>query len=173
VLERAAQLGPEDAWPQYLLGLSLERAGERGAAEARFAAAAELAPDDFPARQQLSAAEFDEAVREAVALLPEDIRRHVAETLVSVKELPDDNDLREHVHDHGLSPQMLGMFRGPSLRERVAGELPPAIFLFQRNLERAARTREELVEQIRVTVLHEVGHLLGLSEEDLHERGLE
>jgi predicted Zn-dependent protease with MMP-like domain len=68
---------------------------------------------------------------------------------------------------------MLGMFRGPSLRERVGGELPPAIFLFQRNLERAARTREELVEQIRVTVLHEVGHLLGLSEEELHERGLE
>ena len=37
---------------------------------------------------------------------------------------------------------------------------------------RACQTREELVEQIRITVLHEVGHLLGLTEEDLDDRGL-
>jgi predicted Zn-dependent protease with MMP-like domain len=45
--------------------------------------------------------------------------------------------------------------------------------LYQRNLERFARDREELVEQIRITLLHEVGHFLGLDEEQLRERGLE
>ncbi len=173
-LERAVKLGPDDAWVQHLLGLVLERAGERYASEQRFARARELAPDDFPTPVHLSSADFDAALREAVALLPEEIRGHVATALVSVKELPDEHDLREHQGDHPLSPLMLGLFRGQSLRDAGAtGDLPPAIFLFQRNLERMAGTREELIEQIRVTVLHEVGHLLGLSDEDLHERGLQ
>jgi predicted Zn-dependent protease with MMP-like domain len=51
--------------------------------------------------------------------------------------------------------------------------LTAEIVLFQKNLERFARTREELVEQIGVTVAHEVGHLLGLDEDDLFERGLD
>jgi predicted Zn-dependent protease with MMP-like domain len=50
---------------------------------------------------------------------------------------------------------------------------PSSIVLFQRNLERAARTRDELLEQIRITLVHEVGHYLGLSEDELYERGLE
>ncbi len=45
--------------------------------------------------------------------------------------------------------------------------------LYQRNLERFARTREELIEQIGITVMHEVGHLIGLDEDDLWERGLD
>ena len=47
------------------------------------------------------------------------------------------------------------------------------ITLFQHNLERFATTRDELIEEIRVTVLHEVGHLLGLDEDELYERGLD
>ena len=51
--------------------------------------------------------------------------------------------------------------------------VPPQIVLFQRNLERFAQTHEELVEQIGITLLHEVGHLIGLDERELWERGLE
>ncbi len=51
--------------------------------------------------------------------------------------------------------------------------LPSAILLYQRNLERFVRTREELVEEIRITLVHEVGHFLGLDEDELYERGLE
>ena len=50
---------------------------------------------------------------------------------------------------------------------------PSSIGLFQRNLERYARDREELLEEIRVTLLHEVGHFLGLDEEQLRELGLD
>jgi predicted Zn-dependent protease with MMP-like domain len=47
------------------------------------------------------------------------------------------------------------------------------MYLFHRNLERAATTREELEEEIRITVLHEIGHHLGWDEKDLEERGLQ
>jgi predicted Zn-dependent protease with MMP-like domain len=45
--------------------------------------------------------------------------------------------------------------------------------LYQKNLERLVRSREELVREIGVTLVHEVGHFLGLDEEELWERGLE
>jgi predicted Zn-dependent protease with MMP-like domain len=46
------------------------------------------------------------------------------------------------------------------------------MYLFQRNLERGASTRGELEEEIRITVLHEIGHHLGWGEEELEARGL-
>jgi predicted Zn-dependent protease with MMP-like domain len=46
------------------------------------------------------------------------------------------------------------------------------MYLFQKNLERAAASREELEEEIRITVLHEIGHHLGWDEEELEARGL-
>ncbi len=170
---RYLEAAPKDAWAHHLLGLNLERV-DTAQAEPHFARARALDPDAFPPPVKLAPDEFDAAIREAVAELPAEIRAHVDAALVSVKELPADADLREYEADHPLSPQSLGMFRGASLRDTDrSGELPPQIFLFQRNLERAARTRDELVEQIRITVLHEVGHLLGLDEHDLHERGLQ
>jgi predicted Zn-dependent protease with MMP-like domain len=50
---------------------------------------------------------------------------------------------------------------------------PSAIVLFQKNLERFATSRADLIEQIGVTLIHEVGHFLGLDEEELYERGLD
>lgn len=49
---------------------------------------------------------------------------------------------------------------------------PGAIFLFRRNLLRFCHTAEELEKEVRVTVQHEVGHLLGLDEDDLEQWGL-
>ena len=69
------------------------------------------------------------------------------------------------------------MFRGPGYGRGGAVDpvthLPASIVLFQRNLERFARDREELAEEIRVTLVHEVGHFLGLDEDELYERGLD
>ena len=50
---------------------------------------------------------------------------------------------------------------------------PSSIVLYQKNLESFARDRKDLVEQIGITLIHEVGHFLGLDEEDLWELGLE
>ena len=75
-----------------------------------------------------------------------------------------------------LSPSILGLFRGPSLGEPCPpGEGPDcrSIVIYRRNLLRFARDRAQLSEQVRVTLLHELGHLHGESDEGLRARGLE
>ena len=74
-----------------------------------------------------------------------------------------------------LSPDILGLFVGHHLMGRTHDEAPSApgaIYLFRRNLLRSCADREELAKEIRITVQHEVGHLLGLDEDDLEEWGL-
>ena len=69
----------------------------------------------------------------------------------------------------------MGLFLGSTLHELaedVSGELPPTIYLFQRNLERSCRDEVELREQIRITLFHELGHLLGLDEDEVDAMGL-
>jgi predicted Zn-dependent protease with MMP-like domain len=68
----------------------------------------------------------------------------------------------------------LGLYVGVALPEREGSlsgpTLPDRIYLFQHNLEHEARDHQELVEQIRITLFHEVGHYFGFSDEDLEER---
>jgi predicted Zn-dependent protease with MMP-like domain/Flp pilus assembly protein TadD len=173
-LIRAEEADPDDAWTQHHLGLVAERRGEANEARRRFDLARKLAPDDFPRPIELSKAAFDAAVEEAFAKLPEQVRRYLANVAVTVEDLPSEDDLR--AADPPLSPGSLGMFRGPAYG-RGEGDpwthLPSSIVLYQRNLERLARSREELAEEIRVTLVHEVGHFLGLDEDELYERGLD
>jgi predicted Zn-dependent protease with MMP-like domain len=72
-------------------------------------------------------------------------------------------------------PDTLGLFSGSSLAERSEGdfELPPTIHVFQRNVERSCSDRKELVEQLRITLYHELGHYFGFDEEGRAELGLE
>jgi predicted Zn-dependent protease with MMP-like domain len=94
---------------------------------------------------------------------------------ISVEDIPSDEDLMDP--SPPLSPSILGVFRGTPVGERSVtnayDHFPAAIVLYQKNLERFAKTREELIEQIGITVMHEVGHLVGLDEDDLWERGLD
>jgi len=73
-------------------------------------------------------------------------------------------------------PDILGLFVGASELEMPSdssGHMPRRIFLFQRNLERFAHSREELIEEIRVTLFHEIGHMLGFDEEGVASMGLD
>jgi len=161
---------PDEPWAFHYLGLIAERAG--GDAEGFFKKARQLDPDEFPPPEKLSSAEFDRAVADAIAALPDHAKPHLENTVITVEPLPGDDELKE-----GLSPTILGVFEGTPLDERLdthAGHHQTArIKLFQKNLERFARTRDELLEEIRITVLHEVGHLLGLDEDELYDRGLD
>ena len=70
---------------------------------------------------------------------------------------------------------LLGLFVGTPLVDRSienTGEMPPTVFLFQRNLERAARDEAELEREIRITLFHELGHALGFDEDGVEEMGL-
>jgi predicted Zn-dependent protease with MMP-like domain len=174
-LHAAEKLAPRDAWVQNALGLVAERAGDLEEAERRLARARKLDASAFPRPVTLSPEEFDGVLEDAMAALPEPVRRWLANVAVTVEEIPTDHDLLGAAPP--LSPQSLGMFRGAPLGQKGSmdpwSHFPSSIVLYQRNLERAVRTREELVQEIGVTLVHEVGHFLGLDEDQLWERGLD
>lgn len=161
---------PEEAWNFHYLGLLAERRGEDP--EPFFSQARALDPEEFPAPIQLSVEAFDAAVADAIDKLPAHAKPHLANAVISSEAFPSDDDIKE-----GLSPTILGVFTGTPVDERLflhAGHHETVrITLFQKNLERFARTRDELLAEIRITVLHEVGHLLGLDEDELFDRGLD
>jgi Flp pilus assembly protein TadD/predicted Zn-dependent protease with MMP-like domain len=156
------------------LGLLLERDGKWAEAEASFTRAHQLAPEDFPPPVLPSEGEFRDAVAKAVKALPKDMQKDLRGVPVSTEEIPRDEDLRDG--EPPLSPTILGLFRGPSLGEPCPkDEKVPcrSVVLYRRNLARAVTSRDELLEQIRVTLLHEVGHLRGEDDMELAARGLE
>ncbi len=120
---------------------------------------------------RLSDKEFDDVIQDAIDELPEQFLEHLDEVLIDVMDLPD-RQMREEmdVGKHGL----LGLYRGVPLPDRSVNQIvdmPARIILFKRNIERACRSREEMIDQIRVTLLHEIGHHFGFDEEDLDELG--
>jgi predicted Zn-dependent protease with MMP-like domain len=174
-LLEAEALDPEEPWTQHYLGLVAERKGEPEDSRRRFARARKLAPDEIPRPIALSAAAFDQAVEDALADMPESVRSYLANVAITVEDLPGEEDLL--ASDPPLSPAILGLFRGAPYGQKASmdpwSHFPSSIVLYQRNLERFARSRAELIEQIGITLIHEVGHFLGLDEEELYQRGLE
>jgi predicted Zn-dependent protease with MMP-like domain len=172
---RVVEEDPEDAGAHWLLGLCLERLGRAAPAERHLARARDLAPEEFPAPVSLSPDAFEAVVEEALAELPEPVRQYLGNVAVTVEDLPEVEELLASDPPH--SPSILGIFRGSPLGHKASmdpwSHFPSSIALFQRNLERYARDREELLDEIRVTLLHEVGHFLGLDEEQLRDLGLD
>ncbi len=160
---------PQEPWSFHYLGLIAERRGLD--AKSWFDKANRLDPEEFPAPTPLSVLEFEESVAEAIDRLPSYTRPHLENTVITVKPFPSDEEV-----EAGLSPTVLGVFEGVPLDERLdtvsEHHQTAHITLFQKNLERFARDRAELLHEIEITVLHEVGHLLGLDEHELDERGL-
>ena len=155
---------------------AVDREGLRSQSPAhRSFTARTLSPDEFPKPIALSQQAFDAAVEAALLELPEPVRRYLSNVAITVEDLPEDQDLIGA--DPPLSPAILGLFRGAPYGHKASmdpwSHFPSSIVLYQRNLERFARSREDLIEQIGVTLVHEVGHFLGLDEEDLWERGLD
>lgn len=171
--EKIAKSFPDDANAHHHLGILAERAGDETSAKACFDRAHRLDPEAFPYGVKLSEAEFDAAVEQAIKELPAYAREGLANATISVEPFPSDETLR----GGGVSPLVLGLFVGRALTERspihAADHQTAEIFLYQKNLERLCASRDELLEEIGITVLHEVGHLLGLDEDDLYERGLD
>jgi predicted Zn-dependent protease with MMP-like domain len=173
--EAVVEAAPREARAHHLLGLLAERRGEAAEAERRFARARKLDPAGFPRPVTLPRAEFDAAVEAALLEIPEAVRRYLSNVAITVEDLPEDHDLLDG--DPPLPPSILGIFRGAPYGQKVSSDpwshLPSSIVLYQRNLERSVATRDELIEEIGVTLVHEVGHFLGLDEDELWERGLD
>jgi len=163
--------GITDAYPHYLKGLILDMLGRRDEADACFAEASRLEPDRFVVPLSIGEEGFGRAVETALADLPGEFREKIRDVPVVVQDVPG-RELIEGLEDG--SPDLLGLFVGVPLTEKSHGDLPgapEAIYLFRRNLERVSASREDLIEEIRVTLLHEIGHFLGMDESDLEEAG--
>lgn len=120
--------------------------------------------------QKLSDQAFRELVSDALDSLPEDITRLMENVEVVVEDEPPPESLQ------GLprGGSLLGEYRGFPLTARglnYEGALPDKISIFKGPIERSSTTPNDVREQVRKTVIHEIGHHFGIDEDRLEELG--
>ena len=114
--------------------------------------------------------QFDELVRQALDSLPDEIAARVSNIDVEVQAWPTPDQLRSARVPSGAT--LLGLYQGIPLTRRNSGYqlVPPdRITIFRGPLESISRSEEEFVERVRATVIHEVAHHFGISDERLRE----
>jgi predicted Zn-dependent protease with MMP-like domain len=120
-------------------------------------------------RFEMSREEFEDAVDEALELIPSE----VAEAITNVAVVVQERSVLEPVENPG--GELLGLYEGTPLTERGswwdAGSLPDRILIFRQPILDRCLSREEVVAEVVTTVLHEVGHYFGISDDRLDELG--
>lgn len=104
---------------------------------------------------------FEELVADALDRIPAELAADMSNVVVVVEDAPDGEPL-------------LGLYEGVPLTERggdYAGFLPDRIIIFREPILALCETDEEVVEEVYVTVVHEVAHHFGIDDERLHELG--
>ena len=153
----------------YQMALCHDRAGRSAEKIAEFRQVWRLEHDAPPAGLHLARAGFESLVRDQIAVLPPDERRLLERVTVSVAEYPAAEIVAE-----GFDPRSLGLFTGDAdATGQRRPAVPGAIFLYQANLEAVARDEEDLRREVHRTLLHELGHFRGMSEEDLRAARLQ
>ena len=111
---------------------------------------------------ELDRAAFEALVDQALDEIPEEIASQVRNVVVLVEDEPPAGD-----------PDLLGLYEGVSLTERTSDHtgLPDRITVFRRPLLEMCTTSEELVREVRITVVHEIAHHFGIDDARLHELG--
>ncbi|HSL41462.1 MAG TPA: metallopeptidase family protein [Desulforhopalus sp.] len=121
---------------------------------------------------RLSSAEFDRVVAQAIDRIPEELRGHLVNLVISVQPRPSGELLAEM----GFAPdeELFGIFTGVPLTERSVTDpplYPDTIQIFQEPLEAYCLDLEELIEEIEITVVHEIAHFLGFDDDQLEALG--
>jgi len=107
---------------------------------------------------------FDELVDQALDGIPDELASLVRNVVVLVEDEPPEDE----------PDDLLGLYDGVALTERdglLGGELPDRIFIFRGPLLDLCADEAELVEEVRITVVHEVAHHFGIDDDRLHELG--
>ena len=114
--------------------------------------------------QELARAE----VAATLAELPDDLRRRAAALPVNYERVPN----RAIVED-GIAPDTLGLFVGGEFAHEDQVPMPAQIILYLENIWDMVEGDEEVFcEEVHITFIHELGHYLGLDEDELDESGL-
>jgi predicted Zn-dependent protease with MMP-like domain len=117
----------------------------------------------------MDAETFESIVVEALDSLPPEFARHLDNVEIQIERRP----TREHRREVGLKPwqTLYGLYQGVPLTERTGGSplMPDVITLFQEPLERDFPGRSQLRAQVRRTLLHEIAHFFGISDDRLRE----
>jgi len=121
---------------------------------------------------RLSTKAFERAVQEALDRIPEEFLQHIENVAVLVLDEPSQEVLEDL--DVPEDETLFGAYFGVPVGEKslfdVPGE-PDRIEIYRRPLEELCESVEELVEEIEITVVHEIAHALGIDEDRLAELG--
>ncbi len=112
----------------------------------------------------MSPADFDAIVDAALDDIPDELALLVRNVVVLVEEEPPDDE----------ADDLLGLYVGVALTERDSSlmpQLPDRIFLFRGPLLDMCDDEDDLAEEIRITVVHEIAHHFGIDDDRLHELG--
>jgi predicted Zn-dependent protease with MMP-like domain len=116
--------------------------------------------------------EFRRLVQQALAELPSEFLHRLDNVAITIEDWPGQDDLEfAGVQDRY---DLLGLYVGTPLPERSGYNLalPDRIILYQKNIEAASENDDEALQQIKLTVIHEVAHHFGITDEELERLGL-
>ena len=111
----------------------------------------------------MDAETFDSLVDAALAGIPEQLLALVDNAVLLIEDEPPASE-----------PDLLGLYEGIPLTERdswYSGALPDRIFVFRRPTLRLCDTYDDVVDEVAITVVHEIAHHFGIDDERLHELG--
>ena len=115
---------------------------------------------------RVSRRQFEAYVEEAISQLPAAFRKYLENIVIVVEEEPLEEDEETDIPDED---ELFGIFRGVPYFERGAAvsHLPAQIAIFRGPILRCCPTRGEAIREIRNTVVHEVGHMIGLGDDEM------
>ncbi|WP_433332268.1 metallopeptidase family protein [Spirillospora sp. CA-294931] len=110
---------------------------------------------------EMSRGAFEDLVGEALDTVPPELTAHMRNVVIVVE-------------DEAPEPGLLGLYQGVPLTERgdwYAGVLPDHISIYRREILEICESPEEVVDEVRITVVHEIAHHFGIDDDRLHELG--
>lgn len=119
----------------------------------------------------LTRSEFERVVDEALESLPKRFADLVRNVVIAVEEEPSAEDLETVEEDPDDESELLGIYRGVALTDRTHDDplLPDEIAIFRGPINRVTRTRNEALQEVRETVIHELGHYFGLHDDEMSD----
>jgi predicted Zn-dependent protease with MMP-like domain len=132
-------------------------------------------PDTCGYHTAMERERFEELMEESLRELPAMFREKVENLAIMVEDEPEDQARFLHGPRGGPRRLLLGIFQGVPATQKSVWDIvtaPNRIVLYQKNIEAICRNDDEIRAQVRKTVMHELGHYFGMSEEQLRQAGL-